>query len=95
MLNPFVNLLGEIIHLYMLCVVAWAVLETLISFKVVNAYQPVVRKISITLNKLVEPALKPIRKFMPDLGGIDISPIILLLLLNFLMEALYRYFYNL
>ena len=54
-----------------------------------------VQKIMVALNKLCEPALRPIRKFLPDLGGIDISPIILLLLLNFLRSALYSYFYNL
>ena len=95
MLNPFIDLLAEAIYLYMICVIAQAVLATLISFKVVNAYQPVVQRVMYTLNRLVDPALKPIRKFLPDLGGIDISPVILLLLLNFLRSALYTYLYNL
>ncbi len=95
MLNPFVDLLAEIIHLYMICVIVWTVVVTLISFKVINAYQPVVQKIMRALNRLVEPALRPIQKLLPDLGGIDISPIILLLLLNFARSALYSYFYNL
>jgi len=95
MLNPFVNLLGSLIHLYLICVVVWAILATLISFKIINAYQPIVQRIMYTLNKLVEPALKPIQKILPDLGSIDISPVILILLLNFLHDALYRYFYNL
>jgi len=55
----------------------------------------VVKKIMYALDRLVEPALKPIKQVMPDLGGIDISPIILLLLLNFARSALYTYFYNL
>lgn len=94
MLNPFVNLLGAVIHLYLICVIVWAVLSMLISFKVVNPYQPIVQRIMYALNRLVEPACKPIRKFLPDLGGIDISPIIVILLLNFAYDALYRYFYN-
>jgi len=95
MLNPFVDLLAAVIHLYFLCVLVWAILATLISFKVVNAYQPAVQKIMYYLNKLVEPTLRPIRKILPDLGGLDISPVILLLLLNFAREALYTYLYNL
>lgn len=94
MLNPFVDLLGEAIYLYMICVIAWAVMATLTSFKIINAYQPVVQKIMYALNRLCEPAMRPIRKLLPDLGGIDISPIILLLLLNFARSALYTYFYS-
>jgi YggT family protein len=95
MLNPFIDLIAEAIYLYMICVIAQAVLATLISFKVVNGYQPVVQRVMYTLNRLVNPALKPIQRFLPDLGGIDISPIVLLLLLNFLRSALYTYLYNL
>lgn len=95
MLNPFIDLLANLMMLYLYCVIAWAVLSTLISFKVVNAFQPIIQRVMYTLNRLVEPALRPIRKFLPDLGGIDISPIILILLLNFGVSALYRYFYNL
>lgn len=90
MLTPFIELIANVVYLYMICVVAWAVLSTLISFKIVNAYQPVVQKLMYTLDRLCEPALKRIRKFLPDLGGVDISPIILILLLNFLMGLLYR-----
>jgi YggT family protein len=94
MLNPFIDLLADAIHLYMLCLIVWTVMVTLISFKVVNAHQPVVQKVMYALNRLCEPALRPIQKFLPDLGGIDISPIILLLLLNFARSALYTYFYS-
>ncbi len=89
---PFILLLSNIIELYSIVVIAWAVLGLLISFRIVNAYQPVVRKAEDVLNRLVEPALKPIRRVLPNLGGVDISPIILLLLLNFLKSALFYYF---
>lgn len=95
MLNPFVDLLANILWLYMICVIVWAVLATLISFKVVNAYQPIVQRVMYALNRLCEPALRPIRKILPDLGGLDVSPIILILLLNFAHNALYTYFYGL
>jgi len=95
MLNPFIDLLADLIHLYMLAVIVWTVMVTLIAFKIINAYQPVMQKVMYALNRLIEPALKPIQKLLPDLGGIDISPIILLLLLNFARSALYSYLYNL
>jgi YggT family protein len=95
MLNPFIDLIASLIHLYKLCVLAWIIITTLISFKIINAYQPAVRKIMYALTRLVEPVLKPIQKRLPDLGGIDISPILLWLLLDFAVNALYRYFYNL
>ena len=95
MLNPFIDLLSSVISLYLWCIIAWAVVSMLISFKVVNAYQPVVQKIMYALNRLCEPSMRPIRKFHPDLGGIDLSPVIVILLLNFARSALYTYFYNL
>ncbi|NBX03833.1 MAG: YggT family protein [Alphaproteobacteria bacterium] len=95
MLNPFIDLFAQIINLYSYCVIARVIVEMLVSFKVVNAFQPAVQKIRYALNRLCEPVLRRIRKYLPDLGGIDISPIILLLLLNFAQSALYKYFYNL
>ena len=95
MLNPFIDLIANIIQLYFWCVIAWCIIETLINFKVINAFQPAVQKIRYALNRLVTPALRPIRKYLPDLGGIDLSPILVLLLLNFVQAALYRYLYNL
>lgn len=95
MLNPFVILISQVINLYMIILIVWTVTSMLISFKIINRYQPVVRKIMQVLDRLCEPVLKPIRKRMPDLSGIDISPVILILLLNFANNALFSYFYNL
>jgi YggT family protein len=95
MLNPFVQLLSNAIYLYMICLIVWTVLYTLISFRIVNGQQPLVFKVMYALDRLCKPVLKPIQKVLPDMGGIDISPIIVLLLLNFLLEALHTYFYNL
>ena len=94
MLNPFVELLSKIIFLYNLVLITWIVIRTLIAFNIVNRYQPFVLRLNYVLSQLVEPALRPIRKFLPDLGGIDISPILLFLFLQFLNSALFTYFYN-
>ena len=95
MLNPFIDLFGDLIHLYMLCVVVWAVLSTLISFRIVNGNQQLVGQVMFTLNRICNPVLKYIRKYLPNMGTLDLSPIVLLLLLNFARNVLYHYFYNL
>lgn len=92
MLAPFIILITSAINIYLFCVIAWAILATLISFKIVNGYQPFVQRVMYALDRLVLPVLKPIQKYMPDLGGIDLSPIVLILLLNFITNALYSWF---
>lgn len=90
MLSPFIDLLVSILQLYLICIIAWTILTTLISFKIINAYQPLVQRLSYALNKLCEPSMRPIRKYMPDLGGLDISPIVVILLIQFLQNVLHK-----
>ncbi len=79
-----VNLLLTIIDLYWWVVIAMAVMSWLVAFDVVNTRSQAVYSIWNALNALTEPVLRPIRNFLPSFGGIDISPVILLLLLSFL-----------
>lgn len=95
MLNPFIDLLATLIELYTYAVVAWVILTMLISFRVVNREQQFVMMAVYALNRLCGPALRRVRKICPKLGTVDISPILLILLLGFLRNALYHYFYNL
>jgi len=94
MLNPFVQLLSNAIYLYMICLIVWTVISMLVSFRIVNGQQPLVFKVMYALDRLCKPVLRPIQKILPDMGGIDVSPIIALLILNFVRDALYQYFYN-
>lgn len=64
--------------------IIWIILSWLISFNIINEYQPFVQKIYTALQRLFEPVLHPIRRFMPDLGGLDLSPIVLFLALQLL-----------
>ena len=93
-MNPFIQLISEVINLYSLVVFAWVILSLLIYFKIVNRGHPLVFRLEYVLNRLVEPALKPIRRILPDLGGVDLSPVILILLLHFLNNALFYYVYR-
>ncbi|MBN9243811.1 MAG: YggT family protein [Mesorhizobium sp.] len=74
------------LDLYWWVIIASAVFSWLYAFNVVNPRNQFVGSVGNALFRLTEPALRPIRRFMPDLGGIDISPIILLLILFFLRQ---------
>jgi YggT family protein len=74
------------IDIYWWLIIASAIFSWLYAFNVVNPRNQFVGTIGNALYRITEPALRPIRRFMPDLGGIDISPIILLLLLFFLRQ---------
>lgn len=89
--NPLIDLILTVMSLYNYVLFAWIILNFLISFNIVNRYQPAVQKINFALFKLTDPLLRPIRKYMPDLGAIDISPIILILILNFIERTLVYY----
>ena len=55
------------------------IMSWLISFNVLNVRQPIVAQIWYTLQRILDPIYRPIRRFMPDLGGIDLSPIVALI----------------
>ena len=67
-----------VIDLYTWVVIANVIMSWLMAFGVINAYNPMVRSIWQGLSAVTEPLLKPIRNMLPNMGGIDISPIILL-----------------
>jgi YggT family protein len=79
------------LQLYIWIVIAAAVMSWLIAFNVVNVRNPVVGMIGDFLYRATEPALRPIRNVMPSLGGLDISPIILILLIIFLRLCIELY----
>ena len=71
--------ISSLITLYIYIIIAGAVMSWLMAFNVVNPYNPFVRSVWQALNAVTEPLLRPIRRWMPDLGGIDISPVVLIL----------------
>jgi YggT family protein len=91
-MNPFLWLIDTVVTLYIWILIAAAVLSWLIAFNVVNTRNPVVASIGDFLYRITEPALRPIRSIMPNLGGIDISPVILILGLLFLKNLVFWLF---
>lgn len=85
---PLVNVINMALQLYIWAIVISAVMSWLVAFNVVNTRNPVVNMIGHTLYRITEPALRPIRNLLPNLGGIDLSPVVLILLIVFLQQVL-------
>ncbi|MCZ7657632.1 MAG: YggT family protein [Xanthobacteraceae bacterium] len=81
------------LQIYIYLLIAAAVLSWLIAFNVVNTRNQFVATVGEFLYRITEPALRPIRSIMPNLGGIDISPVILILLIIFLQRVIELYVY--
>ena len=84
-------LIDTVITLYIWCLIISAILSWLVAFNVVNTQNRIVYMIGDFLYRVTEPALAPIRRFLPNFGGIDISPIVLILLLLFIRSLLFEY----
>ena len=87
-MHAVLNLILLVIRIYIWLLIAQAILSWLLAFGVVNRYNRGVAVISDFLYRITEPALRPIRVFLPNFGGIDISPIILILVLYFLSDLI-------
>jgi YggT family protein len=83
MMHPLLWLLDSVLGLYGLLVFIYLIIEMLISFNIINRYQPFVRAVQQTLARIIEPVLAKIRRFLPAAGPIDLSPIVLFLAIQF------------
>jgi YggT family protein len=84
---PLIGFIVLVIDLYIWVVIAGAILSWLIAFNVVNTQNRFVYSVADTLYRITDPALRPIRSVLPNLGGIDISPVILILFLLFIRDV--------
>jgi len=84
---PLIGFLVLVLDLYIWVIIASAILSWLIAFNVVNTSNRVVFTVADMLYRVTEPALRPIRSILPNLGGIDISPVVLILFLLFIRDV--------
>ena len=84
-------LIDKVIDIYTWIVIAGAIMSWLVAFGVVNVSNRFIRMVVDVLYRLTEPVLRPIRSILPNLGGVDISPVILLLGLFFIRSLLWEY----
>jgi YggT family protein len=90
-MNPFIWLIITVLDIYFWIIIATVIISWLVAFNVINGANPYVRQVVFALRRLTEPLLGPIRRFLPDLGGIDISPIVLLIALSFVRYLIVYY----
>ncbi|GIK99345.1 MAG: YggT family protein [Alphaproteobacteria bacterium] len=82
------NLISAVITIYIWLLIASAIMSWLVAFNVINTRNRFVYVVGDFLYRVTEPALRPIRRILPSLGGIDLSPIVLLLILFFLRDLI-------
>ena len=86
MIDAALWLFNSIIGLYIFIVFLAVIMSWLTAFNIVNPRSPIVMQIDRILYALTDPALRPIRRVIPSLGGLDVSPIILFLILGFIQR---------
>ena len=82
-----------VLDIYIWLLIAAAILSWLVAFNVVNARNQFVAMVGDFLYRITEPVLRPIRNIMPNLGGIDLSPVIVILLIILIKDIIVRYIY--
>ena len=87
-MHAVLHLILLVIRIYIWLLIAQAILSWLLAFGVINRYNRGVAVIGDFLYRITEPALRPIRSFLPNFGGIDISPVILILILYFISDLI-------
>ena len=89
------DVLLVVLHLATWVIIIQAVLSWLVSFNVLSIHNPTVRSIWGGLQSITEPVYRPIRNILPPMGGFDLSPLVVLLIIFFLRSVIHRYGYAL
>jgi len=92
-MRAILNIVLLALDIYKYVIIATAVMSWLIAFNIVNVRNDVVRSIWNTLLALTEPLLQRIRRYLPNTGGIDISPVILFLIILLIQQIIILYIY--
>ncbi|HXT08907.1 MAG TPA: YggT family protein [Roseiarcus sp.] len=92
-MRAILNIVLLALDIYKYVIIATAVMSWLIAFNIVNVRNDIVRSIWNTLLALTEPLLQRIRRYLPNTGGIDISPVILFLIILLIQQIIILYIY--
>ncbi len=92
-MRAILDIVVIVLDLYVWLLIASAILSWLIAFNVVNTRNQFVAAVAEFLYRITEPVLRPIRTFIPSFGGLDISPIIVILIIMFIQRVITYYIY--
>jgi YggT family protein len=90
-MNSLLSLIDTLITLYIWVLIISAIMSWLAALNVVNTQNRFVYAVGDVLYRATEPALRPLRKVIPNLGGIDVSPVVLILGLIFVRNLMWEY----
>ena len=93
-MNAVLFLISSVINIYIWVLIGMVIVGWLMAFNLLNVNSRIIQSLYRVLRGLTDPLLQPIRNFLPNLGGIDISPLVLVLLLVFLEQLLREMFYG-
>ncbi|MGQ0740704.1 MAG: YggT family protein [Alphaproteobacteria bacterium] len=91
MVNPFIWLILTVLDIYTWVIVAAVIASWLVSFGVINIHNQFVRWLVFALQALTEPVLRPLRRIIPPMGGLDLTPLVALLLIQFVRYLIVYY----
>ena len=92
-MNSLIILFDQVINLYTWILIINVIFSWLIAMNIFNTQNRIIIAVYYGTKKLTDPLLNPIRNFLPNLSGIDISPVVLILILYFIRNILFEYFY--
>ena len=87
-MDALIWLINSIINIFIFILIVQVIMSWLIAFNVVNTRNRFVYMVADVAYKITEPVLRPIRRILPNFGGIDLSPVVLILLLGFIQRLL-------
>ena len=89
-LVPLIHVISIVLNLYWWVLIIMVVMSWLVQFNVLNTRQRAVYMVMDILYRLTNPVLRPIRRFLPDMGGLDVSPVVLIIIIFFAQDVLAR-----
>lgn len=90
----FLQILGILLTILWWIIIVQAVMSWLLAFNVINTHNEFVRQLWLVLERITEPLYRPIRRIMPDFGGIDLTPMVVLILLIIIRGPVLSYLYT-
>ena len=94
-MNALVKVIDLALNFYLYVIIGMAVMSWLIAFNVINTHNDFVGQLWYVLDRITEPLYRPFRRIMPDFGGLDLTPMVVLILLIIMQQAVMPYLYRL
>ena len=88
MIDALFDIAGLLLTVLLYIIIAQAILSWLVAFNVINTTNQFVRQLLYALDRITDPLYRPIRRILPDLGGLDFSPMVVILIIMILQRLL-------